>query len=225
MMHMKARYLTIVALLITLSLAAVHAPLLAQDSPAPAATEDPCTTSIDAAMATQDATGPVATEDPALDSCLETLSTTVMDMSNPTGVSTRVPIMPAATEAVAPATEPATPDSLYIPITIIRSNNLADAGRVWVTWHDQTTGALTVTLGAYGLRLSYYNMGLDVTIPANVLNIGIRIETSPDRSSGKWQINPTCTFTFAQSPQGFSVTIDDNNVCTGAIDNATATAP
>jgi hypothetical protein len=147
-----------------------------------------------------------------------------MDTSSPTGVATREAV-PTATETVASATDAATPDSFYIPITISHSNSYADAGRVWVFWHDPTTGALTVTLGSYGTHLSYYNMGLDITIPNNVVNVGIRIETSSDRSSDKWQVNPTCTFTFTEPPKGFSVTIDDNNVCTGVRDRATASAP
>ena len=214
MMFMKARYLTVGILLMTLSLAAFQAPLQAQDTGKSAATEDPCPATIDAAMATQDATMPVATEDPALDSCLETLSITVMDASSPTQLATRVAAVPVATEPVAPATEAAGSNSVYIPITVNHSNVFADAGRVWVTWHDPSTGALTVSLSAYNTRISYYNMGLDVTIPNNVVNIGIRIETTQDRASGNWQFNPTCAFAFAKPPQGFSVTVDDNNICT-----------
>ncbi len=217
-MNAKARYLTVGILLITLSLATLQAPLHAQDTGNPEATEDSCPAIIDAAIATRDATMPVATADPALDSCLETLSTTVVDATSPTGVTAREAAQPTATE-------PATPDSVYIPITLIHSNLLTDAGRVWVTWHDPTTGALTVTLGSYGLRLSYYNMGLDVTIPNNSVDIGIRVETSPDRSSDTWQHNPTCTFTFTEPPQGFSVTIDDNNVCSGVMASAATSAP
>jgi hypothetical protein len=68
-----------------------------------------------------------------------------------------------------------------MPITVIHSNIFADAGRVWVIWHDSKIGALTVALRAYSERISYYNMGLDITIPDDVENIGIRIETTQDR--------------------------------------------
>ncbi len=218
MLQSKVRFLLIGVLLMTLSLAAVNVRLMAQDSPEPAATEEACPAIIDAAMATQDASMPVATEDSALDSCLETLSTIVVDMSSPFQLATRVAATPATTEA-------ATPDSVYIPITISHSNSYADVGRVWVTWHDPSTGALTVTLSAYGMRVSYYNTSLDVTVPSDVVNVGIRIETSPDRASDTWQINPTCTFAFAQPPQGFSVSVDDNNVCTGEMDSAATSEP
>ena len=171
-MNTKARYLMVGILLITLSLVAFNAPLLAQEATEPAATEDPCTAIIEAGMLPQDATMPMATEDPALDSCLETLSTTVVNLTSPFQLATRV--APASTETVASATEPATPDSVYIPITIVNSNSHADVGRVWVTWHDPSTGALTVTLSAYAMRVSYYNMSLDVTVPPNVVNVGIR---------------------------------------------------
>jgi hypothetical protein len=223
-MHMKARYLTIGVLLIMLSFAAFKAPSHAQDTGKPAATEDPCTAIIEAGMQPHDNTGPVATKDSALESCLEALASTGMDATNlatpDTSLATRGAVVPAATDAVGPATEAVDADDVYIPITIIHSNIFADAGRVWVIWHDPSTGALIASLGAYNTRISYYNMGLDITIPNNVVNIGIRIETTQNRSSDDWQFNPTCAFAFAKPPQGFAVTVDDNNICTGQIDSA-----
>jgi hypothetical protein len=226
-MHRKARYLTIGVLLIVLSLAAFQAPSHAQDTGEPAATEDPCPAIIEAGMQPQDNTAPVATEDPALDSCLEALISTGADATNATdlatpdtSLATQEAVVPAATEAVGSATEAAESDFVYIPITVIHSNIFADAGRVWVIWHDPTTGALTASLGAYNTRISYYNMGLDITIPNDVVNIGIRIETTQNRSSGNWEFNPTCAFAFAKPPQGFSITVDDDNVCTGQIESA-----
>jgi hypothetical protein len=222
-MHMKARFLMVGVLLITLSFAAFQSPLQAQDTGEPAATEDPCPAIIEAGMQPQDNTAPVATEDPALETCLEALISTGTDATATPDMSlateeTVVP--PAATDAIGLATEAAEPDFVYIPITVIHSNIFADAGRVWVIWHDPETGALTASLGAYNTRISYYNMGLDITIPNNVVNIGIRIETTQNRSSGNWEFNPTCAFAFAKPPQGFSITVDDNNVCTGQIDNS-----
>ena len=67
MMRLKACFLLIFALLLTLSLAAGHTPLQAQDSTEPAATEEPCTAIVEAAMQPQDSTTPVVTEDPALE--------------------------------------------------------------------------------------------------------------------------------------------------------------
>jgi hypothetical protein len=75
-------------------------------------------------------------------------------------------------------------------------------------------------LRAYNERISYYNMGLDITIPNDVVDIAFRIETTQDRLSGNWEFDPTCAFTFAEPPQGFSVTIDDDNLCTGQTDSA-----
>ena len=95
---------------------------------------------------------------------------------------------------------------VYIPITIDHANEHADAGRVWVTWHDPSTGDLKVSLAAQNVRISYYNTGLDITVPYDVVDIGIRVEATPDRVSGKWQVIPACTFAFATPPQGFSIT-------------------
>ena len=215
-MNMKARYLTSV-LLIALSLAAGHATLQAQEATEPAVTEDDCTAIIEAGMLPQDDTAPAATEDPALESCLESLSTTELDTASMSISATQEAAAPDATETVSPAVEQS--DFVYIPITVIHSNIFADAGRVWVIWHDATTGALTVALRAYNQRISYYNMGLDITIPDDVVNIAFRIETTQDRSSGNWEFDPTCAFAFAKPPQGFSVTIDDDNICTGQIES------
>lgn len=226
-MDMKARYLTIGILLLTLSLVTFQAPLQAQDTGEPAATADSCTAIIEAGMQPQDDKAPVAAEDPAFESCMEALATTRTDATNATtpatqdvSLATQEAVMPAATDPADSATGIVGSDFVYIPITVIHSNIFADAGRVWVIWHDPSTGALTASLGAYNTRISYYNTGLDITIPNNVVNIGIRVETTQDRSSGDWEFNPTCTFAFAEPPQGFSITVDDNNVCTGQIDSA-----
>jgi hypothetical protein len=226
-MHRKARFLMVGVLLITLSLAVFQAPLQAQDTGEPAATEDPCPAIIEAGMQPQDSTAPVATGDPAFEPCLEALVSTeadATDLATPdTSLATEEAVVPpVATDAVGPTIEATEPDFVYIPITVIHSNIFADAGRVWVIWHDPTTGALTASLGAYMWRVSYYNMSLDVTIPNNVVNIGIRIETTQNRSSDNWEFNPTCAFAFAKPPQGFSVNVDDDNVCTGQIDNSSS---
>lgn len=216
-MDMKARYLTVGILLITLSMAAFQAPLHAQEATEKAVSEDDCTAIIEAGMLTRDDATPMATDVSALDSCLESLSTTVLDTATLSITATQEAGAPDATETVSPAV--AQEDSVYIPITVIHSNIFADAGRVWVTWHDSTTGALTVALRAYNQRLSYYNMGLDITIPDDVVNIAIRIETTQDRSSDNWEFDPTCAFAFEEAPEGFSVNIDDDNMCTGQIES------
>lgn len=245
MISMKMRYLTIGVLLLMLSFAAFKLPSHAQDTDDPAATEDPCTAIIEAGMQLHDNTGPVATEDPTFESCLEALvsmrtdatpdtnlvirdardealvstGTDATNLATPdTSLTNQDASVMDATDTIGPATEAA--DNIYIPITIIHSNSFADAGRVWVIWHAPSTGALTASLGAYNTRISYYNTGLDITIPNNVVNIGIRIETTQNRSSGNWQFNPTCVFAFAKPPQGFSINVDDNNVCTGQLDNS-----
>lgn len=217
-MKTKARYLTIGVLLITFSIAALHVPLQAQEATEPAVTEDDCTAIIEAVMLPQDDMALATPEDAALDSCLESLSTTELDEDTMSIAATKEAAAPDATETVSPVV--AQDGYVYIPITVIHSNIFADAGRVWVIWHDSTTGALTVGLRAYNQRLSYYNMGLDITIPDDVENIAIRIETTQDRSSGNWEFDPTCAFAFTEPPQGFSVTVDDDNVCTGQIDSA-----
>lgn len=217
-MHTKMRYLTVGILLITLSMVAFQASLQAQEATEPAVTEDDCTAIIEAGMLPQDDTALATPEDSALDACLESLSTTVLDTATLSIAATNELGASDATETVSPAV--AQEDSVYIPITVIHSNIFADAGRVWVTWHNSTTGALTVGLRAYNQRLSYYNMGLDITIPDDVVNIAIRIETTQARSSGNWEFDPTCAFAFAEPPQGFSVTIDDDNMCTGQTDSA-----
>lgn len=199
-MYMKVRFLMVGVLLITLSCTALQILLQVQDTGEPTSTEDPCIAIIEAGMQPQGNKEPVATEDPALESCLEALAPTDMD-------------------AVGSTTIVAGPDDIYIPITINHSNSFADAGRVWVIWHDPSTGELTASLAAYNTRISYYNMGLDIKIPNNVVNIGIRIETRQDRSSGNWQFNSSCAFAFAKPPQGFSITVDDNNLCMGQIDS------
>jgi len=216
--NMKARCLKVGILLIALSLATVHTTLQAQGTGDPAATEDACIAVIQDGMLPQHDTEPVATEDPALVPCLESLSATELDAATLFISTTREAVAPDATEIVSPAVEQS--DFVYIPITVIHSNIFADAGRVWVIWHDPTTGALTVALRAYNERISYYNMGLDITIPHDVVDIAFRIETTQDRSSGNWEFDPTCAFTFTEPPQGFSVTIDDDNLCTGQTDSA-----
>lgn len=203
-MQMKARFMIMVLLLIILSFAVFQALLQIQNAGQPVATEDTCISIIEASLQPQDNTGSVVTEDPALESCLETLASTGR----------------SATDTVNSASKVEGTDEIYTPITIVHSNILADAGRVWVIWHDPSTGALIVSLGAYNTMISYYNMGLDVTIPKDVVNIGIRIETTPDRDSGNWQFNPGCSFTFDKAVEGFSITVDDNNVCTGQSDSA-----
>lgn len=193
-MRMKTRFFVMGVLVMILAFAAFQA---LQKTQQPAESEDPCTAVIQAGMQSQNNTGAAATEDAALVACLEALASPGM----------------SAKDSIGPALEG--PNDSYISISISYSNTLADAGRVWVIWHDPSTGALAASLGAYNTRLSYYNMGLDITIPINVVNIGIRIETTQDRSSDKWEFQPTCAFVFAKPPQGFSVTVDDDNVCTG----------
>jgi hypothetical protein len=217
-MDIKARYLMVGILLITLSMVAFQASLQAQDAPEPEVTEDSCITIIEAGMKSQDDAAPMATDAPALDACLESLSTTVLDTATLSIAATNELGASDATETVSPAV--AQEDSIYIPITVIHSNIFADAGRVWVTWHDSTTGALTVGLRAYNQRLSYYNMGLDITIPDDVVNIAIRIETTQDRSSDNWEFDPTCAFAFEEASEGFSINIDDDNMCIGQIESA-----
>lgn len=217
MMQLKARFVLILVLLIALSLAAGYATLLAQEATEPAVSEDDCKAIIEAGMLPQDDSAPEATEDPAFASCLESLSATELDAASMFDSATQE-ATPEVTETVSPAV--AQSDFVYIPITVIHSNIFADAGRVWVIWHDATTGALTVALRAYNERISYYNMGLDITIPDDVVNIAFRIETTQNRSSGNWEFDPTCAFAFAEPPQGFSVTVDDDNVCTGQTDSA-----
>jgi hypothetical protein len=211
----KARYLTIGVLLITFSMAALHVPLQAQEATEPAVTEDDCTAIIEAGMLPQDDTALATPEDSALESCLESLSITELDTASMSISATPEAAAPDATETVSPAV-----GYVYIPITVIHSNAFADAGRVWVIWHDATTDALTVALLSYNERISYYNMGLDITIPDDVVNIAVRIETTQDRSSGNWEFDPTCAFAFTEPPQAFSVTVDDDNVCTGQIDGS-----
>ena len=219
-MQLKARFLLMVVVLITLSLAALQASLQAQGSTEPAATEEPCISIVEAAMQPLDNTATAATEDPALDSCFEALASAGTDVATPdASTATLEPIAPAATDAVDTTTEDGEMADVYIPITIDHANALADAGRVWVTWHDPSTGDLEVALGAQNMRVSYYNTGLDITLPYDVVDIGIRVEATPDRNSGAWQVIPVCTFAFATPPQGFSISVDDNNVCAGQTDS------
>jgi len=218
--NMKARSLMVGVLLVALAIVAFRGAVQAQETLEPAVTEDDCTAIIEAGMLPQDDTAPapVATEDSALYSCLESLNTTELDSASVSISATKELAAPEATEIVSPAV--AQSGFVYMPITVIHSNIFADAGRVWVIWHDSTTGALTVALRSYNERISYYNMGLDITIPDDVVNIAIRIETTQDRSSGNWEFDPTCAFAFTEPPQGFSVTVDDDNGCSGQIDSA-----
>lgn len=217
-MYKNMRSLIVGILLICLSLAAFNVPLQAQEATESAVSEDDCIAIIEAGMLPQDNTAPMATDAPSLDACLESLSITELDTASMSITATSEVGAAEATETVSPAV--ADEDSVYIPITVIHSNIFADAGRVWVIWHDATTGALTVGLRAYNQRLSYYNMGLDITIPDDVVNLAIRIETTQDRSSGNWEFDPTCAFAFTEAPESFSINIDDDNICTGQTDSA-----
>ncbi len=186
-MNTKARYLMIGILLITLSLAAVHAPLLAQDSPEPAATEDPCVAIIEAGMLPQDDTAPEATEDPALYSCLDAF----------VAAETTAPPAPNAAlldESSTSRSATAADNAPFHSITVM--NRTEDhVARFWLTWHVPGTGAL-VALGS-GTILA----GLSGTlpIPSGAVAIGIRVENV--FGNGTWEADDSCHFAFDDAHQ------------------------
>ncbi len=203
MINMKACYLIIAVLLMTLSLAALKAPLQAQDSPDAAATEDPCTAILDAAMATQDATAPDATEDAALAACLGDLDNAGADSANTAS--------PLSAESQTSRSASAADNAQFHYITVT-NRSTEFVGRFWLTWHVPGTGAL-VALGS-GTILA----GLSGTlpVPSGAFGIGIRVElyARPNSMMGgnmfvpDWIAADNCHFAFNDAHQDRTIYLD-----------------
>ena len=208
-MDMKVRYLTVGVLLITLSLAAFQAPLQAQDTGDPAATEDPCTAIIDAAMQSQDTAAPDATEDPALTACLDALDTAGTDAANATDQANQD--TQATVEPIPAATQPPADTAAYHSITVM-NRSTEFLGRFWLTWHVPGTGAL-VALGS-GVILAGTSGTLP--IPSGAFGIGIRVELYARPNSlmsgnmfvPDWIAADNCHFAFNDAHQDRTIFLD-----------------
>ena len=220
-MHIKARYLMVGILLITLSLAAFNAPLMAQDTGDPAATEDPCIAILDAAIANLDTAAPDAMEDPAVTACLGDLYATWTDTSNAsdqasqdsldtTGSDTANTTDQASQDTQATA-EPS-PTATRPPADTAAShsfsvlNNTAKFARFWLTWHVPQTGTL-IALGS-GNILAGNSRSLN--IPSDAVAIGIRVEFNASNfgdDGGIWIATDTCALGFADAHQDRAIEI------------------
>ena len=215
-MYIKARYLTVGVLLITLSLAAFQAPLQAQDTGDPAATEDPCIAILDAAMQSQDAAAPDATEDPALTACLDALDTTGTDAANATDQASQD--SQAAAEPIPTATQPPADTAAYHSITVTNQSTEFIA-RFWLTWHVPQAG----TLIALGSGTILAGTSGTLTIPSGAVAIGIRVELYARPNSlmsgnifiPDWLAADSCHFAFADAHQDRSIIL--NAVSTGLV--------
>lgn len=226
-MNMKTRYLTIGVLLMTLSLAAFQAPLQAQDTGDPAATEDPCTAILDAAMQSQDTAAPDATEDPALTACLDALDTMGTDTASATDQApsdAQDTAMPDATDAtdqvnqdtqatsepIPTATRPPADTAAYHSITVM-NRSTEFLGRFWLTWHVPGTGAL-VALGSGNILAG---ASATLPIPSGAFGIGIRVELYA-RGNGltggifnpAWMTTNSCLFGFADAHTDRAISLD-----------------
>ncbi len=200
-MSMKMRYLTVGILLMTLSLAAFKAPLLAQDSPDPAATEDPCLAKLDLAWENLDENAPDVFEDPAFMECLDTLETVGEDPAKDPELASVIESL-ATPEAVANdivdntnlATQqaPALRDNAstephnFISVT----NSCSCMVRFWVSWFDGVTGAL----GAAGSGEFTMASSRVVWVPSNAKNISVRIEVVTFDNQNNWSSPPYCSW-------------------------------
>lgn len=218
-MRIKARYLMIGIMLITLSLAAFNAPLMAQDSPEPAATEDPCIAILDDAIANLDTDALDVFEDPEVTACLGDLYTTWMDTSDvsdqasedsldTTGSDTANTTDQASQDTQATA-EPS-PTATQPPADTAAShsfsvfNNTSRLARFWLTWHVPQTGTL-IALGS-GNILAENSSSL--TIPSDAVAIGIRVEfNSGAGDTGIWIATDTCALGFADAHQDRAIEI------------------
>ena len=203
-MTMKSRYLTIGILLITLSLAAFQAPLLAQDSPEPAATEDPCTAIIEAGMLPQDNTAPAATEDPAFASCLDAFDAAETN-------STPAPNTALLDESSTSRSAAGADNAAYHSITVM-NRSTEFLGRFWLTWHVPGTGALV----AVGSGVILAGTSGTLPIPSGAFGVGIRVElyARPNSMMGGNVFNPdwiaadNCHFAFNDAHQDRTIFLD-----------------
>ncbi len=203
-MFMKARYLTLGILLICLSLAAFHAPLQAQDTPEPAATEDPCIAIIEAGMEPQDNIAPAATEDPAFASCLDAFDAAETN-------ATPAPNTALLDESQTSRSAAGADNAPFHSITVM-NRSTEFLGRFWLTWHVPGTGAL-VALGS-GTILA----GLSGTlpVPSGAFGIGVRVElyARPNSMMGGNMFNPdwiaadNCHFAFNDAHQDQTIFLD-----------------
>jgi hypothetical protein len=222
-MHIKARYLMVGILLITLLLAAFSAPLMAQDTGDPAATEDPCIDILDAAIANLDTAAPDATEEPEVTACLGDLYTIATDTSDAsddasqdspdtTGSDTANTTdqasqdIQATAEPSPTATRPPADTAASHSFSVQNSTNRV--ARFWLTWHVPQTGTL-IALGSGNILAG--NAG-SLSIPSGAVAIGIRVEFNASNfgsDGGIWIATDSCHFAFADARQDRAIEIVD----------------
>jgi len=203
-MELKARYLTISTLLITVSFAAFNAPVQAQDTGEPAATEDPCLAILDAAWESLDEAAPDVFEDPAFMACLDALDTVGQDPGEDPELASAIESL-ATQEAVAPNTTdnpsphtqdtPAPPEAeTGIPrIFIYVTNSGSFMVRYWVSWFDGATGGLVaIGSGEFPSHTSRV-----IWVPSNATNVSIRIEAQ--FFINQWDSPPGCSWVLGDA--------------------------
>lgn len=203
-MRIKARYLMVGTLLITLSLATVHTTLQAQDTGDPAATEDACLANLELAWESLDEDTPDLFEDPAFMACLDTLETVGQDPAEDPELATAIESL-ATQEAAAPNTTdntiPDTQDTpapteaeTGIPRTFIYVTNSGSfMVRYWVSWFDGATGGLVaIGSGEFPSHTSRV-----IWVPSNATNVSIRIEAQ--FFINQWDSPPGCSWVLGDA--------------------------
>jgi hypothetical protein len=188
---------TVSILLIMTVFAGPKAPLRAQDTEEPNATEDMGLATPEEGLDTLDTPAPDATEDMGLATPEEGLD--AQDTPEPNATATQTPADTAAFHSIR---------------VINRSSEFL--ARFWLTWHVPTTGAL-VALGSGNILAG--NSGV-LNIPSGAVGIGVRVELyarvpmfSQDMAA-QWVAADNCHFAFADAHQDRIMSI--SAVSTGA---------
>ena len=183
-------------LMLIIAFAGSRAPIRAQGTPEPEVTDNPC---LSTQMATPEATpedGAVAQDTPEAEAtqtpCLATPEAPTEAQATPT--------------PTAVVTETVSDGSIFIQ----DGNAMAPVIRIWVTWHDRSTGVLITNPPTY-LAITD-SEGIKITIPKNAVNIGIRIEQQY-RTSQSFDFNPTCAFAFARPPKKQLIRVTNEGIC------------